>query len=66
VNTFEGLGMENVCIFYGHLEYFTIIWYILWPFGKFGSLLVCAFFSVLVCLAKKNLATVVSWVMLPT
>jgi hypothetical protein len=25
--------MENAVIFYGHLEYFTVIWYILWPFG---------------------------------
>jgi hypothetical protein len=24
--------MENVTIFYGNLEYFTAIWYILWPF----------------------------------
>jgi hypothetical protein len=21
-------------IFYGHLEYFTVIWYIVWPFGN--------------------------------
>jgi hypothetical protein len=26
--------MENDGIFYGHLEYFTVIWYILWPFGN--------------------------------
>jgi hypothetical protein len=26
--------MENAGIFYGHLEYFTVIWYILWPFGN--------------------------------
>jgi hypothetical protein len=25
--------MEDVAIFYGHLVYFTAIWYILWPFG---------------------------------
>jgi hypothetical protein len=25
--------MKNVCIFYNHLEYFTAIWYNLWPFG---------------------------------
>jgi hypothetical protein len=25
--------MENAGIFYGHLEYFTAIWYILWSFG---------------------------------
>jgi hypothetical protein len=24
--------MENAGIFYGHLEYFTVIWYILHPF----------------------------------
>jgi hypothetical protein len=26
--------MENVGICYGHLEHFTAIWYILWPFGN--------------------------------
>jgi hypothetical protein len=26
--------MEKVGIFYGHVEYFTIVWYILWPFGN--------------------------------
>jgi hypothetical protein len=26
--------MENAVIFYGHLEYFTVIWHILWPFGN--------------------------------
>jgi hypothetical protein len=25
--------MKNVCIVYDHLEYFTDIWYNLWPFG---------------------------------
>jgi hypothetical protein len=25
--------MENVVIFYDHLEYFTPIWYNFWPFG---------------------------------
>jgi hypothetical protein len=25
--------MENVGLFYDHLEYFTAIWYNLWPFG---------------------------------
>jgi hypothetical protein len=23
-----------VCIFYGHLGYFTVLWCILWPFGN--------------------------------
>jgi hypothetical protein len=26
--------MENEGIFFGNLEYFTVIWYILWPFGN--------------------------------
>jgi hypothetical protein len=26
--------MENAGIFYGHLEYFTVIWYLLWSFGN--------------------------------
>jgi hypothetical protein len=41
--------LENVDIFYGHLEYFTDIWDIIWPFGTF--------FPVWVIFAKKNLAT---------
>jgi hypothetical protein len=28
----EGLGMSNFGIFYDHLEYFDVIWYILWQF----------------------------------
>jgi hypothetical protein len=43
----EGLGMENVIIFYGHLEYFTAIWYYLCTFGIVRGHLV--YFSVLVC-----------------
>jgi hypothetical protein len=30
----EGLEMEIAGIFYGHLEYFTVIWYVLWVFGN--------------------------------
>jgi hypothetical protein len=30
----EGLRMENVGIFYGHLVNFTAIWYMLWQFGN--------------------------------
>jgi hypothetical protein len=26
--------MDNAGIFYGHLEYFTLLWYILWLFGN--------------------------------
>jgi hypothetical protein len=52
---FQGLRLKNVDIFYGHLEYFMDIWYILWPFGTFCVHLV--HFTVLVSSAKKNLAT---------
>jgi hypothetical protein len=31
----EGLAMEEVDISYGHLVYFNVIWYFLWPFGIF-------------------------------
>jgi hypothetical protein len=31
----EDLGMENVVIYSGHLEYFTTIGHILWAFGNF-------------------------------
>jgi hypothetical protein len=48
--------MKDVGKFNGHLVYFTVIWYILRPFGifcvHFGT-----FFPVLVCCKKRNLAT---------
>jgi hypothetical protein len=31
----EGLAMEDVGMFYGHLVYFTAYWYIVCPFGIF-------------------------------
>jgi hypothetical protein len=31
----EGHRLEIVDIFYGHFEYFTDIWDVLWPFGTF-------------------------------
>jgi hypothetical protein len=34
--TLEGLAMEDVGVFYGHLVYFTVIGYILRTFGIFG------------------------------
>jgi hypothetical protein len=37
---FGGPAMEDVGICYGHLAYFTTIWYILWPFGMFYGYLV--------------------------
>jgi hypothetical protein len=39
-NFLEGLGMENVGIFYDHFEYFTPIWYNSWPLGIVGGHLV--------------------------
>jgi hypothetical protein len=30
----EGLGMEKVGVFFGHLEYIMDIWYISWLFGN--------------------------------
>jgi hypothetical protein len=35
----EGLGIENVGIFCGDLEYFITIWYVLLPFGIFCEIL---------------------------
>jgi hypothetical protein len=32
--------MENVGMFYGHLEYFTALWYNFWPFGIISGHLV--------------------------
>jgi hypothetical protein len=26
--------MENAGLFYCHLEHFTVIWYVLWPFAN--------------------------------
>jgi hypothetical protein len=59
---FEGLPMKDVGKFYGHLVYFTAIWYILRHFGVLcGNLLYFAviwyIFPVLVFSTKKNLAT---------
>jgi hypothetical protein len=36
----EGVEMENVGIFSGHLEYIMAIWYIIWPLGNLNGLLV--------------------------
>jgi hypothetical protein len=32
--------LENVALFYGHLEYYMDIWDILWPFGTYWAHLV--------------------------
>jgi hypothetical protein len=32
VNILKGPGVEDVGIFYVHLDYLLIIWYIFWPF----------------------------------
>jgi hypothetical protein len=48
---FEGHTMEDVDTFYGHLVYFTSIWYILWPFDTFYVNL--KYFSLLGMLYQK-------------
>jgi hypothetical protein len=48
----EGLAMEDVGIFYGHLVHFTVFCYILWKFGVVHGILV--YFPVLVFCTKKN------------
>jgi hypothetical protein len=47
--------MENAGIFYGHLEYFTVIWYILWPFGN--VVVIWYILPRFVYCVKTNLAT---------
>jgi hypothetical protein len=48
--------MEKVVIFNGHLEYITVIWYILFVnLRKFST-----FFPVLVYYVKKNLAVLIA------
>jgi hypothetical protein len=49
--------MENVGIFYAHLEYIMAILCILWSFGNFVVILLI--FPVLVHCVKKNLATLI-------
>jgi hypothetical protein len=40
IQILEGLAMEDVDIFYGHLVHFTIFCYILWTFGIVCGILV--------------------------
>jgi hypothetical protein len=54
----EGLEMENVGIFYGHLEYIMAYCFIAWLFGNLCSGLLEYFFPVLVHCITENLATV--------
>jgi hypothetical protein len=48
----EGLAMEDVGTLYGHLVYFTAIWYSLWPFGIFCGYFVY-FFLILIFAPRK-------------
>jgi hypothetical protein len=50
--------MENVGIFFGHLDYFTVIWYILWPFGN--VMVIWYIFPRFVPRVKKNLPTLIT------
>jgi hypothetical protein len=54
----EGIAMEAVGIFHGHVVYFKAVWYICWPFGIF-YIGIWYIFPVLVCCTKKNLATLI-------
>jgi hypothetical protein len=54
----ERLRNENVGEFYGHLEYFTAIWYTFWPLVN--VVVIWYIFPVLVYCVKKNLATLYS------
>jgi hypothetical protein len=49
---FEGLGMDDFGLLYGHLVYFVTIWYIVWLFGTF--------YPFFVRCTKTNLATLAS------
>jgi hypothetical protein len=51
--------MENGGIFYDQLEYFTVIWYILRPFGTCWGHLQSIFFLHFCILYQENLATLV-------
>jgi hypothetical protein len=45
----------KMLVFYGHFFYFTVKWYISWPFGT-----ICGHwytFPALACCTEKNLAT---------
>jgi hypothetical protein len=55
VENLEGLRIENVDTFYGHLHYFAASWNILWPLGN--VVVIWYIFPVLVYCVKKNLAT---------
>jgi hypothetical protein len=48
----RALEWKNVFIFHDSLEYFTAIWYKLWPFGIVCGRLV--YFYVLVCLDQEK------------
>jgi hypothetical protein len=50
--------VEDVVVFNGPLKYYMANWYILCPFGILYGHLV--FLPILVCCAKKNLATLSS------
>jgi hypothetical protein len=51
--------MEEVGIFYGHLIYFTPIWYTYFGGHLLYFMVICYIFPFLVRCTKKNLATLV-------
>jgi hypothetical protein len=54
---FEDLGMENVVIFYSHLEKFAAIWYFSLPVNTY---VIWSFWYIFpLCCTNENLATLV-------
>jgi hypothetical protein len=51
--------MENGGIFYDHLEYFSVVGYMLWPFAIWSLSSFGIFFPFWYVWTKKNLATLV-------
>jgi hypothetical protein len=54
-----GVGMENVVIFYNHLEYFMAIWHNVWQIGIHSLWSLGIFFQFWYVWTMKNLATMV-------
>jgi hypothetical protein len=55
--TKKGLAMEDIGMFYGHLVYFTAVWYITYVAFGIYFVVIWYVFPVLVCCTEKNPAT---------
>jgi hypothetical protein len=54
----EGLGIENIVIFYDHLEYFMAIGHNVWQFGIVCGHLVYVILPFWYVRTKKNMSTI--------